>query len=117
MTMKKSFLLILTALACMSSKAQTIKAGDVNSDGKVNMTDAVTLIDRCNSGQTKDVPLAVWDVNKDGKVDALDAIDIVKIYLRNGAPQQPQDDVHLENGTDEAPGAKERQGDSAKTAK
>ena len=58
-------------------------AGDINGDGVVDITDAVTLINRYLSGTTATLDLSIADMNNDGVVDITDAVAIVNKYLRN----------------------------------
>lgn len=63
------------------SDVQTTSTGDANGDGKVNVTDAVYLINVC-LGLTTDVSTAKCDVNNDGAVNVTDAVAVINICLR-----------------------------------
>lgn len=51
--------------------------GDVNGDGRVNITDVMVLLDRINSGDTS----IVGDVNSDGTISVADMMLIVNTIL------------------------------------
>jgi len=59
------------------------KAGDLNGDGQVNVTDAVLLINHYLNNTTGELSLSVADVNHDGIVNVSDAVEIVNRYLNN----------------------------------
>lgn len=58
--------------------------GDSNSDGKVNMSDAISILDYLFQGHSMDCQKAA-DVNDDGKVNIAD-VDALVSYLYKGGP-------------------------------
>lgn len=57
------------------------KTGDVNGDGKVNVADAIEIIDVYLTAREIDTPDRKYDVNNDGKVNVADAIEVINMYL------------------------------------
>ena len=55
--------------------------GDANNDGKVNITDAVAVVDYILGNEPENFNVKVADVNKDGNVNITDAVGIVDIIL------------------------------------
>lgn len=65
---------ILTSLALDTIDEETVTLGDINGDGKINLTDAALLVQYVNEIITfNDTQLAAGDVNGDGKVNLTDA--------------------------------------------
>lgn len=63
--------------------------GDVNSDGAVNITDAIILISAVLNGSFENVNMDNADVNGDGKINISDVTILIN-YLLNGTwPQKP----------------------------
>ena len=60
-------------------KGDLTEIGDINLDGKVNVTDVTTLVNMIINGETANLELA--DINADGKVDVSDVTDLVNIIL------------------------------------
>ena len=61
----------------------TVQLGDVNEDGKINLTDAQWVLRAYLKTITlTDAQIEAADVNKDGKVNLTDAQKILKVYLR-----------------------------------
>lgn len=56
--------------------------GDVNEDGKVDMSDAVELISKCVSGATSTLDANVCDLDGNGIINITDALMIVDLYLK-----------------------------------
>ena len=54
--------------------------GDINLDGKVNVTDETTLVNMIANGETANLELA--DINADGKVNVSDVTALVNIILK-----------------------------------
>lgn len=54
--------------------------GDLNKDGKVDLTDAVLLLDMVTAGQVADVENC--DMNGDGKVDLTDAVVLLEMVTK-----------------------------------
>ncbi|MDD4052372.1 MAG: M6 family metalloprotease domain-containing protein, partial [candidate division Zixibacteria bacterium] len=60
--------------------------GDANSDGKVNVGDAVFIITYVFRGGPAPNPLAVGDVNGDCKINVGDAVYLITYLFRSGTP-------------------------------
>ncbi len=60
---------------------QTLKTGDANGDGSVDVTDAVAVINAYLSGNNEDIHEDVADINHDGVIDITDAVAIINQYL------------------------------------
>ena len=56
-------------------------AGDVNNDGKVDIADAVCIVNYKMDKPNTTFKLAAADVNNDGKVDITDAVEIVNLMV------------------------------------
>ena len=54
--------------------------GDVNFDGKVNVTDAVIVINHYQARTTEELDLNVSDINGDNNINVTDAVGIINIY-------------------------------------
>ncbi len=80
--MKRIFSLLLAVMlafgVCVTAFANG--SGDVNGDGKVNSTDALTVL-QFSVGRIKDINRDSADVNGDGKVNSTDALVILKISV------------------------------------
>ena len=63
------------------TNVQTTPTGDANSDGVVNVTDAVYLINVC-LGLTEGANMTKCDVNGDGAVNVTDAVAIINMCLK-----------------------------------
>lgn len=59
----------------------TVLSGDANVDGKVNITDAVAVVDYILGNAPEGFNKDAADVNKDGNVNIMDAVGIVDIIL------------------------------------
>lgn len=62
---------------------QTLKTGDANGDGSVDVTDAVAVINAYLSGNNDSINVGVADVNHDGLIDITDAVAIINLYLNS----------------------------------
>ena len=60
---------------------QTLKTGDANEDGSVDVTDAVAVINAYLTNDTSSINVDVADVNHDGVIDITDAVAIINLYL------------------------------------
>ena len=60
-------------------KGDLTEIGDINLDGKVDVTDVTTLVNMILNGETANLELA--DINADGKVDVSDVTALVNIIL------------------------------------
>ena len=61
-------------------KDDLTEIGDINLDGKVNVTDETTLVNMIANGETANLELA--DINADGKVNVSDVTALVNIILK-----------------------------------
>ena len=61
-------------------KDDLTEIGDINLDGKVNVTDVTTLVNMIANGETANLELA--DINADGKVNVSDVTALVNIILK-----------------------------------
>ena len=61
-------------------KGDLTEIGDINLDGKVNVTDVTTLVNMILNGETANLELA--DINADGKVNVSDVTALVNIILK-----------------------------------
>lgn len=61
-------------------KSDLTEIGDINLDGKVNVTDVTTLVNMILNGETANLELA--DINADGKVNVSDVTALVNIILK-----------------------------------
>ena len=61
-------------------KGDLTEIGDINLDGKVNVTDETTLVNMIANGETANLELA--DINADGKVNVSDVTALVNIILK-----------------------------------
>ena len=60
-------------------KDDLTEIGDINLDGKMNVTDVTTLVNMIHNGETANLELA--DINADGKVNVSDVTALVNIIL------------------------------------
>lgn len=60
---------------------QTLKTGDADGDGSVDVTDAVAVINAYLNNDTSGINTGVADVNHDGVIDITDAVAIINLYL------------------------------------
>lgn len=65
------------------SGVENTAPGDIDSDGTIDVTDAVALLNAYLNGETGDMNVNVADVNSDGSIDVTDAVEILNIYLNN----------------------------------
>ena len=69
-----------------SLESGTYLCGDVNADNKVNVSDAVYIINYVFSGGSAPVPLESGDSNCDGNCNLGDAVYIINYVFSNGYP-------------------------------
>ena len=81
-----SLVLGIFAICLMTGLAHSddYLCGDANGDSRVNVSDAVFLINYVFTGGFAPVPLEAGDANLDGKVNVSDAVAIIN-YVFNGA--------------------------------
>ena len=73
--MKKTITIFaLLSLMVVSANAQSLMVGDANSDGKVDVSDVVFVVDRILSDESY---MGSCDVNYDGSVDISDVVALV----------------------------------------
>ena len=77
--------LVLTVFIVMTDSAHSDDyiCGDANSDGRVNVSDAVYIINYVFTGGFAPVPMEAGDANLDGRVNVSDAVAIVN-YVFSG---------------------------------
>jgi len=64
------------------NKFKPFLLGDVNFDGKVNVTDVIIVTNHYLKDTTNELDLNVSDINGDNKINVTDVIGITNIYLR-----------------------------------
>jgi len=62
------------------NKFKPFLLGDVNFDGKVNVTDVVVVINHYQARTTEELDLNVSDINGDNNINVTDAVGIINIY-------------------------------------
>ena len=62
---------------------QTLKTGDANGDGSVDVTDAVAVINAYLTTDQSSINVSLSDVNHDGIIDITDAVAIINLYLNS----------------------------------
>ena len=93
--MKKILAAVLAAILTVSSAAaaaaaEAPKRGDVNLDGKVDVTDATTVQKICAGlGTYSDEQLGAADANRSGSVDIVDATYIQRLAAGIIQPDDP----------------------------
>ncbi len=65
------------------------RAGDVNGNGNLNLTDIVMLVNYIFKGGTEPYPACTGDVNYDGKITLPDIVFLVN-YIFKGGPRPPK---------------------------
>ncbi len=66
---------------------ECIDPGDVDDDGKVNVSDVIYLINYLFKGGPPPIPeLLVGDVNGDGKVTVSDVVYLINYLFKGGPP-------------------------------
>jgi hypothetical protein len=65
------------------NEVQTLKTGDANGDGSVDVTDAVAVINAYLTNDTSSINAGVADINHDGVIDITDAVAIINLYLNS----------------------------------
>lgn len=78
---KKLLLFFMTICLSTTAGAADYKQGDVNHDGKIDITDVVMLVDYILEKSPEGFYEAQADKNKDGKVDISDVIKMVNVIL------------------------------------
>lgn len=87
--MRTLLTLLLILGTTISATAQVSnKKGDANGDGKVTITDAVSVVNNILGTASENFKESLADVNKDGKITISDAVGIVNIILKgSGKPR------------------------------
>ncbi|MBR5685141.1 MAG: hypothetical protein IKX18_03175 [Muribaculaceae bacterium] len=80
----------LTSAGEFPWEVQTVSRGDVNADGKVDITDATMLINYLLSNDPTDINMenANCDLSEDNKVDITDATTLINFLLNNAWPEE-----------------------------
>lgn len=93
--MKKviSALLILGILFTSTFTAFAATAGDVNSDGKINSSDALGILQYTVGSNPKNFNKAVADITADGKINSSDALMVLQIAVGSIKPPMSKDDI------------------------
>ena len=86
---KKLLLSFALLLGAQSLIAQTANVkGDANGDGKVTITDAVSVVNKILGNPVNGFDFEMADVNKDNAITITDAVGILNIILKgNGKPR------------------------------
>lgn len=77
-------LLVIGILMSSSMMAFAATTGDVNSDGKVNSTDALSILQYTVGKSPSKFNASVADVNTDGSINSTDALAVLKITVGIG---------------------------------
>lgn len=77
-------LLVIGILMSSSMMAFAATTGDVNSDGKVNSTDALSILQYTVGKSPSKFNASVADVNTDGNINSTDALAVLKITVGIG---------------------------------
>ena len=93
--MKKVFsaLLVLAILCTSTVMAFAATAGDVNSDGKVNSTDALAILKYAVGTTPSKFDSSVADMNADGKINSTDALKVLQITVGIGSGEMSKADI------------------------
>ena len=80
----------LTSAGEFPWEVQTVSRGDVNADGKVDITDATMLINYLLSNDPTGINMenANCDLSEDNKVDITDATTLINFLLNNAWPEE-----------------------------
>ena len=81
--MKKLFCVLLTLGILLTSTITAFAAtnGDVNSDGKLNSSDALLILQYSVGSNPKNFNKSVADMNNDSKINSSDALSVLKISV------------------------------------
>ena len=74
-------LLVLGIILTSSFTAFAATAGDVNSDGKINSSDALMILQHAVGSNPKNFNKNVADMNNDGRINSSDALSVLRIAV------------------------------------
>ena len=103
MIMRKiSLFMVLCLLALPLGAGAEVLMGDVNGDGKINITDVTLLITSALNDDVTGINLETADMNGDGKINITDVTSVITVAMNWS--EQPQDegdwvDLGLPSGT------------------
>ena len=78
---------------CTVFYVKDVVQGDVNSDNKVTITDAVGIVNSILGNYYSSFEYAAADVNGDGQITITDAVGVVNIILNSGSASAPAMDM------------------------
>ena len=97
-------LLVIGILLTSSMTAFAVTAGDVNSDSKLNSTDALCILKHSVGATPSKFDKSAADINADGKINSTDALVVLKITVGIGSGEMSKADVvKLYNDSIKAP--------------
>ena len=86
-------LLVLGIILTSSFTAFAATAGDVNSDGKINSSDALLILQYSVGSNPSGFNKNIADMNSDGKINASDALTVLQIAVGSINPTMSKDDI------------------------
>ena len=86
-------LLILGIILTSTFTAFAATAGDVNSDGKINSSDALGILQYTVGSNPKNFNKAVADITADGKINSSDALMVLQISVGSIKPPMSKNDI------------------------
>ena len=93
--MKKLFCVMLTLGILLTSTVTAFAAtkGDVNSDGNVNSSDALAILQYSVGSNPKNFNKNVADMNDDGKINSSDALAVLRVSVGLDTPSANNEDL------------------------
>lgn len=85
-------LIALMSATNISAQQNTSKLGDVDSDGRLTITDVTMMVNYCVGVQPAGFNAAVSDLNHDKETTITDVIILVNLIIGEGTQPQPIDD-------------------------
>ena len=86
-----------SAATFFTTKAAFIR-GDVNDDGKVDMNDALLIVNYLMGNLSVEFNAVAADVTGDGKVDIADAVSVVNIIMNGSGEENSEEDQAIDLG-------------------
>ncbi|MEE1066078.1 MAG: dockerin type I repeat-containing protein [Acutalibacteraceae bacterium] len=86
-------LLVLGIILTSSFTVFAATAGDVNSDGKINSSDALLILQYSVGSNPSGFNKNIADMNSDGKINASDALTVLQIAVGSINPTMSKDDI------------------------